>query len=300
MRKKKLWIGLGILAVLAITATVFVLLNGKALWGKDSKKETNDTQSEESEGTENEEASGPVTIWIMGDSLAAENRRNPDSEGWGAMLEQYFKEDVTVRNSAAGGASASSYIQNGTCKMVLDSLEKGDYVIIQFGHNDVWYEDRLTDPYGSSEEEGSFKYLLKNEYIKPIIEKGAHPILATSVVSCAYDGNGELYEMLYADHAQAMRDLVKECAKEGIDIPLVDTYAITDRLYRELGEDEAQKFHSDQVHYNNYGAAYVAGLIVEELKKAGLEFCQNVYTFEEVVEASEKLQEEMSELGVAY
>lgn len=294
MRKKKLWIGLGILAVLVIAAVVFVVLNGnKALWGKDSKKKNSET-----EVTKDEEKSGPVNIWIMGDSLAAANGKNPDSEGWGAMLKQYFKEDVKVRNSAAGGASASSYIQNGMCKMVLDSLEKGDYVIIQFGHNDVWYEDRLTDPYGSSKEEGSFKYLLKNEYIKPIIEKGAHPILATSVVSCVYDENGELCQMLYVDHAQAMRDLAKECKKDGLEVTLVDTYAITDKLYRKLGEEEAWKFHSDQVHYNNYGAAYVAGLIVEELKKAGIECCQNVYTFEEVVEASEKLQKEMNKLGV--
>lgn len=87
------------------------------------------------------------------------------------MLEQYFKEDVKVRNSAANGASAGSYIENGTYKMVMDS----------------------------------FKYLLKHKYIESILEKGAHPIPDTSVVSCSYDESGELYQMRYADHAQAMR-----------------------------------------------------------------------------------------------
>lgn len=291
--------------IIAVVTLVFVMIAVAVIWinyrqregTNDPKRDTAGLTTKENT-TEEQKKQEPVSIWIMGDSLAAENRKNRHAEGWGTMLQQYLKSDAVVRNAATGGASTSSYLTGGNYSMVMESLQKGDYVIIQFGHNDIWYEDRLTNPYKDSDKEGSFKNLLKNDYIKPIIEKGAHPILATSVVACDYDEEGNLYDMLYSDHAQAMRELVEECEKEDMEVYLVDTYAITDTLYRNIGEAEAWKFHTDHVHYNNYGAAYVAGLIVQELKKEGIECCQDIYTFEEVVERSEDLKSYMEELGV--
>lgn len=290
---KKKWL-------LLILAAVFFpgILGCSKTEKKPETEETKESETVQEVGADEEKE--PTNIWIIGDSLAAEHHDDPAAEGWGAMLQKFIKEDddVVVRNGAVGGASASRYIQIGMCDMIMDSLIEGDYVIIQFGHNEVWQEDRQTDPYGSSSEEGSFKNILKNDYIKPIIEKGAHPILATSVMSCSYDGNGQLCPMFYEAHAQAMRELAEECEKEGMDVTLVDTYAITEELYRQLDETEAMKFHVDLVHYNDYGAAYAAGIIAEEMKKAGIECFQNIYTLEEVVKGSEELQKTLKKLGV--
>lgn len=280
-----------IFAVIVLTNNGFFSKSGEQ--NQSDRKKTENQSKTQEETADEAENNEPISIWIMGDSLAAENRKNRDAEGWGAMLQQYLKSDVIVRNAATGGASSSSYVTGGNYRMVMDGLQKGDYVIIQFGHNDTWYEDRLTDPYGTSSDKGSFKYILLNDYIKPIIKKGAHPILATSVMTCAYDENGNLYEMIYSSHAQAMRELVDECEEEEIEVTLIDTYAITEAVYRKIGEAEAWKFHTDQVHYNNYGASYVAGLIAHEMKKAGIECCQDIYPIEEVVGIPENLKNDM-------
>lgn len=278
MKKKTVRIGLGVVVVLVIAiAAVFLI------WDKKEDKQDKGTES-----------SDLVNVWVIGDSLAAAQAKEVESIGWGAKLQQFLKGKLVVRNAASRGASASRYIETGVLGMVLSGLKAGDYVIIQFGHNDSLLEDRWTDPNGASAVEGSFKYLLKNEYIKPIIEKGAHPILATSVMACGF-----WPAMPYTEHAQAMRELTEECKKEGLDITLVDTYGITAGLYNEIGIKEAEKFHTaDGIHYNDFGATYGAGIIAEELKKAGLKHFQDIYTFEEVLDASEELQKIVEKLEI--
>lgn len=153
---------------------VCVMLTGCSSNSKEQDSDAGDNkQIEESSNSEDEESNEPVSIWIVGDSTAAENIKNRNSEGWGAMLQNFITSDVVVRNAAVNGASSSSYLQGGTFEMLMDGLHKDDYVIVQFGHNDVWYEDRRTDPYADSTVEGSYKNLLKHQYIKPINEKGA-------------------------------------------------------------------------------------------------------------------------------
>lgn len=229
--------------------------------------------------------SGTKNIWIMGDSIAGYNSpKNNDSAGWGSYLQLYLLPEVSVKNTAVGGASASSYFENGAYDIVMDNLQKDDIVLIQFGHNDAYNMNIYTDPYADSSTEGSFKNILKNDFILPILEKGAHPVLATSVVAADFDSSGELYTMIYADHAQAMRDLTKECNDEGIEVYLIDTYAITDEYYREIGRNEAQQLHSGGTHYNRAGAIYAAGIIAEELNNLGFECCYDLRSTEEVTE----------------
>ena len=232
-------------------------------------------------------------IWIMGDSLAAD-RGTGDIKiyrnvavGWGCMLDEYLKTDTVIRNVAASGASSLNYLDNMVYQMALDNMEEGDYVLIQFGHNDSYWEDRATDPYGSSEDEGSFKNILKYKYIEPIIEKGAHPILITSVVGSYYDAFGNLYMMHYYAHAQAMRELVEECKREKMDVDLIDAYAITEEYYNEIGEEKAKEYHTDDTHYNGYGAIYAAGIIAEKMQELGVPCCKDIRTEEEVLKMFE-------------
>lgn len=292
MKSKRRWI---IVVVLLLTAACIVGI----VWYINSNFQSQDhsRQKEERQKTESPQTSQnqELSIWILGDSLAAHSRSS-NSEGWGEGLQNYLKDEtVVVRNVAMGGASSSSFIQSGSYKMVIEELQKGDYVIIQFGINDAWYKDRSTNPFTSSKIPGSFKNILKEDYIKPILKKGGHVILSTSVMQPAamFYQQQEQEEVFYTPHVQAVRELVDECKKEKLDVLLLDTHAITQTLYHEMGMNEAYGFHvEDGIHYNNYGAFYVAGLIAEELKKLGLPCCQEIRTIEEVMAAQSFKQPE--------
>ncbi len=79
----------------------------------------------------------PVTIFMIGDSTMAnkEDKAYPET-GWGMAFAQFFDDEVTIRNTAVNGRSTLSFINENRWQHVVDSLKKGDYVFIQFGHND--------------------------------------------------------------------------------------------------------------------------------------------------------------------
>ena len=120
-----------------------------------------------------------TTIFIIGDSTAAKKDLSKGSpeRGWGMALQCYFDEAfIRVDNHAVNGRSSKSFIGEGRWKQVLDKLQPGDYVVIQFGHNDEKPgETRHTDP-GST-----FDYTLA-KYVRETREKGGIPILMNPVV----------------------------------------------------------------------------------------------------------------------
>ncbi len=115
---------------------------------------------------------GKINVYTIGDSTMANKKAKVYPEtGWGQVLNQFFDDQVIVHNHAVNGRSTKSFIDQGRWKTVLDSLKKGDYVFIQFGHNDEKANDttRYTDPFGSYT-----KNLTK--IIKEIREKVSIPI----------------------------------------------------------------------------------------------------------------------------
>src|SRR4051794_25891447 len=118
-----------------------------------------------------------TTVYMIGDSTMADRptpERNP-YRGWGQMLPQFLDDSVAVRNFAVNGRSTKSFIDEGRWTAVLAQLQPGDYVIIQFGHNDEKREDpaRYTDP------NGSYRDNLRR-FVEETRAKGATPILCTS------------------------------------------------------------------------------------------------------------------------
>ena len=93
----------------------------------------------------------PVHIFMIGDSTMANKKPETEPErGWGQMLQLFFTGEVKVSNHARNGRSSKSFIDEGLWQAVLDSLQPGDYVIIQFGHNDQKKDTaRHTDPYST-------------------------------------------------------------------------------------------------------------------------------------------------------
>lgn len=236
--------------------------------------------------TEKEQATHePMAVWIIGDSLAAKSREH---SGWGAALQYYIKSDIVVKNAAMGGASASSYLEQSAYEMVMENVNEGDYVIIMLGHNDASHMTGSTDPYMDSDTEGSYKNLLKNQYIIPLLDKGVYPVLATSV-ACPNFYNGKMQELGYYDHTEAMRALYEECYSQGLEVLLIDTYTITKEHYNQIGEQNALAFHMyDRIHYNKDGAIYGAGVIAEQLKEQKVPGFEDIRSETEVYEFIEE------------
>lgn len=219
-------------------------------------------------------------IWVIGDSIASDHDVDEANEiqitGWGNVLQQFVPEDVTITNKARSGRSSKSYSIEQVYREVMKKLQPGDYVIIQFGHNDEKEAPRYTDPEGDSATDGSYKYYLKTKYIEPIYEKGGRVILASSVVRHLFEGD-KLSEQTHGVYAEAMKELAEECKKEGKEIYFIDTFGITKDIYTRLGDEATSKFHAvlgkgdaaklDDTHYGPYGAVYMANVIGQQLKE---------------------------------
>ena len=203
------------------------------------------------------------TIFIAGDSTAAERdtSNNNQERGWGQMLQDYFNKNfVVVDNRARGGRSSKSFIDEGRWDEILKVMKKGDYAIIQFGHNDgVEDEARHTDP-GSTFEE----YLTK--YATDTIQHGGIPILM-SPVSRRWWKNGKL-----VDSFGGYREGAKNVATK-LKVHYVDANAITTELINSLGDEGSKKLFmisagkNDNTHFTIQGATIVAKLLAEAVIK---------------------------------
>lgn len=219
-------------------------------------------------------------IFIVGDSTACiygsdDNYAVPRA-GWGMYLEDYIK-DAEVIDLAKSGRSSKSLTVEEEYNTLLKEMKEGDFLLIQFGHNDAKksneddLKNRYTDPEGDKDTEGSFKYSLYNNYIKMAREKGAKPILITPIARRSFDEDGNIKDThgLYDD---AVRELADE-----VNVPCVDANKITAELYQTTGFDDTAAFHAiykdvtkgdkghDNTHLNHYGARLVAGGIAKGL-----------------------------------
>ena len=237
-----------------------------------------------------------TTIFIIGDSTAAKKDLSKGSpeRGWGMALQCYFDEAfVRVDNHAVNGRSSLSFIHEKRWDKVLSLIQPGDYVIIQFGHNDE--KDgatRHTDP-GST-----FDYTLA-KYVRETREKGGVPVLMNPVVRRNFakkqvasagddeslrnttfkDGGktveGDSLKDTHGLYAVAPRDVAQR-----MNCLFVDANKITHDLEQGLGVEGSKKLHmwykpgehpalpkgrQDNTHYNIYGAHQVARLFAEAL-----------------------------------
>jgi len=206
-----------------------------------------------------------TNIWLIGDSTMAAKKpeRLPES-GWGVALAEFVTHKAVVHNHAASGRSTLSFISEGRWKSVADSLQKGDYVIIQFGHNDEKADAKLhTEPFGS------FKTNLK-KFIDESREKGANPIICSSIVRRHFDGKGNLIDT-HGDYIKAAMEIAMETKT-----PYINMEAATRKLVSEMGPDKSKEIFTftnrkqDSTHVNVKGASVIAKLFVNEAKAESL------------------------------
>ncbi len=215
----------------------------------------------------------PVTIYLAGDSTMAEKRAEKRPEtGWGERLAPYFDStSVRIENHAQNGRSTRTFIEEGRWQAIVDSLEPGDYVFIQFGHNDESTNkpERYTPPM-------AYRQFLA-WFVRDVRERGANPVLMTPIVRRRFDEQGAFYDT----HGE-YPDLVRAVA-DSLNVPLIDMHRKTERLLREAGPDASRKLFlqlapgehpnypdgiEDNTHLNPVGADRVAGLAAEGIREA--------------------------------
>lgn len=232
------------------------------------------------------ESEKKITVFMIGDSTMANKSitGGKPERGWGHVLGGFFTEDIIVDNHAVNGRSSKSFIDEGRWDKVLSRIKPGDYVVIQFGHNDEKPKaDRHTDP-------GTTFDANLERFVNESRERGATPILMNAIVRrnflapCDQPGhvtaadNQVEGDTLYDTHG-AYLDSPRNVAKR-LNVPFVDANRITHDLVQGLGREESKKLYMwvepntvpavpkgsvDNTHLNIYGARVVAGLLVDAM-----------------------------------
>ncbi len=250
-----------------------------------------------------------ATIYIAGDSIAQTyGSSDYPQKGYGQVFEKFFDDSITVKNYGIGGRSSKSFITEGRLDKILAQINSGDYLIVQFGHNDT--KDEInTDPYASIQTEDSYKWYLK-QYADSARDKGAIPvfvtppqrlIISTTDQKIISDGNLDPYVTAMKDVAKTLGvyciDLNKKWADFLSKVPNAEyaknyymfVESIDDARYKDDEEFKASKYftnpteyipNKDGTHLNTYSAEIVAGMIASGLAQSYLPIsrCVNEYT----------------------
>jgi lysophospholipase L1-like esterase len=211
----------------------------------------------------------PITVWLAGDSTMAQKQPDKRPEtGWGEALQPCFDtNEVRIANRAVNGRSTRSFVAEGRWKAIVDSLKSGDYVFIQFGHND---EKVGTNNYSSPED---YRRNLA-QFVDDVRSKGAQPVLFTPVVRRKFEG-----AHLMATHGM-YPDAARAAARDK-GVPLVDMERASAALVEPLGPDSSRALWlhleaganpsypngvHDDTHFNAVGARMMAGLAIGALR----------------------------------
>lgn len=236
-----------------------------------------------------------TTIFVIGDSTAANKdlSKGKTERGWAQMLQMYFDSTmIRVDNHAVNGRSSKSFINEGRWDRVVSLIKPGDYVIIQFGHNDEKPKaDRHTDP-GST-----FDYNLA-KFVRETRERGGIPVLMNCVVRRNFfvqvpenDDDEKLRTQTFKDGVKMVEGdslidthglyrVAPRDVAQRMNCYFVDANKITHDLEQGLGTEASKKLHmwyrpgeeptepkgkQDNTHYNIHGATVVAGLLADAL-----------------------------------
>ena len=215
------------------------------------------------------EPAEPLTVFMAGDSTMADKPLVPANaeRGWGQMLPLYLKPEVRVENYAANGRSSRSFRAEGKWKIILDRMKPGDYVIIQFGHNDEKSDEaRHTDPFTTFSEN-------LTRFVTEVREHQGLPILATPVARRIFR-DGKLDDT-HGDYPAAARKVA-----EDQKVPLLEMNTKSMDLLTQLGPDLSAKLfnhladnefpakpkaQTDNTHFNAFGACRMCDLAIEEI-----------------------------------
>ena len=219
-----------------------------------------------------------TTVFLCGNSTVVDQDNEPWAS-WGQMIPSFFDDQVAFANYAESGESANTFIGAGRLKKLLTQMKEGDYIFVEFGHNDQKQKGPGKGAYYS------YMTSLKT-FIDEARLKGANPVLVTPTQRRSFK-DGKIVDT-HADYPEAMRWLAQ---KE--NIPLVDLHAMTRTLYEAMGVEESKqafvhypantypnqpKALEDNTHFNPYGAYQIAKCVVEGIKLLNLPLAKHIST----------------------
>ncbi|WP_240930331.1 fibronectin type III domain-containing protein [Isoptericola sp. BMS4] len=226
------------------------------------------------------EAADTPTAYIAGDSTV--QTYDPywaPQAGWGQMLERFVSDDVTVDNHAIGGRSSKNFISQGRLDTVLREIRPGDYLYVQFGHNDASYgvDDRFAAP-------ADYRNYLRT-FVEGARQRGATPILVTPVSRRSYDEDGRA-NVSFPEYVREASELAAETGT-----PLVDLSASSRAYLTEIGPEEAKSVFlhvpagvypnrpdgtTDDTHFQEYGAIQMARLVALDTAELDLPLADEI------------------------
>ena len=213
-------------------------------------------------------------LYMVGDSTMS---NKPDLEfperGWGQILPMFFDSSFVIENHAQNGRSSRSFRYEGRWDSVISKVKPGDFVVIQFGHN-----DDVETKIGRHSTIEEYSYNLK-EFANKTLEKGAYPILCTPIIRRNFVG-GELLET-HGEYPNAVKKVASE-----LNVPLIDLHAMSKELVLSLGEEKSIPLFlhiqpglykntpngkTDNTHLSGEGATKIASLFVLGIKEQNLQ-----------------------------
>ena len=217
------------------------------------------------------------TLYLIGDSTMS-NKKDPDKNpehGWGQMLPELMTSEINIENHAVNGRSTRSFLAEGRWEKVKDQLKPGDYVFIQFGHNDQKVADpeRYTNPFTA------YRYNLV-KFVQEARVKGAHPVIFSSIVRRNFNEHGVLVDT-HGTYPMVARQVAKD-----LNVPFIDLQWLSEQLVTGYGLEGSQQLYlhlkpgedpyepegvEDNTHLSKKGATLVASLALQEIARQELQ-----------------------------
>lgn len=217
------------------------------------------------------------TLWLCGNSTVVDQDYEPWAS-WGQMITRWFDDGVAVGNYAESGETATSFIGAGRLKKIVSLMKEGDYIFMEFGHNDQKEKRSGSGAYYN------FAYALK-QFVDEARAKGVTPIFVTPTQRRAFDKEGKIQET-HANYPDAMRWVAKD-----LNVPVIELHDMTRTFFETLGVENSKralvhypagtypgqmKAFEDNTHFNPYGAYEISKMIVEGMKSLNLPVVKNL------------------------
>lgn len=211
-----------------------------------------------------------ITLWLIGDSTMSVKETNAYPEtGWGMPFVFFWDSTVTVDNRAKNGRSTRTFIEENRWKPVTEQMKAGDYVFVQFGHNDE------VPTKGSYTTETAFAANL-TRYVSETREKGATPVLLTPVARRKFDSTGHIvgthdaYSAIVRTVAAQTHTVLIDLDKLSQDLLQSWGAAPSALLFNHLSPGEHPNYpegKEDNTHFNELGARIMAELVLKEIRR---------------------------------
>jgi len=220
-----------------------------------------------------------ITVYMIGDStMSVKDKRAYPETGWGMPFANFFDTTVTIDNRAKNGRSTKTFISEGLWQPVADHMKPGDYLLIQFGHND---EVSTKASYAT---EDQFRNYLTT-FVTEAKNKQVTPVLITPVARRKFDATGKI-EDTHAVYAQIVRDVARTN-----NVILIDLDKLSMDMLQTYGPDQTKLFfnhvapgentnypdgNADDTHFNEYGARRMAQLVLNEMIRMKLDLAGHI------------------------